>query len=212
MYYSTVIFFVFSLHLWNTEVTVNTYSIPISISFLQILLAVMEHPAPNLAHWLCGFCVDNCKAISRSNLQVIIQFFEHYWLFFYYQYWVFMKIIEFSYTLYHKLTLDDHWNPGITKFSFRPSTGRDSVYLRVRTQESNPVMWMFNSNQPTTFHDHLPLPLVSKCLTRCGALHWSLSVLQTSLIQLVYSTNDASKCNLYYPTKSLSRFRQTPTH
>ncbi|XP_018645529.1 LOW QUALITY PROTEIN: hypothetical protein Smp_163040 [Schistosoma mansoni] len=30
---------------------------------------VMEHPAPNLAHWLCGFCVDNCKAISRSNLQ-----------------------------------------------------------------------------------------------------------------------------------------------
>lgn len=108
MYYSTVIFFVFSLHLWNTEVTVNTYSIPISISFLQILLAVMEHPAPNLAHWLCGFCVDNCKAISRSNLQVIIQFFEHYWLFFYYQYWVFMKIIEFSYTLYHKLTLDDH--------------------------------------------------------------------------------------------------------
>ncbi|CAH8493360.1 unnamed protein product [Schistosoma haematobium] len=54
---------------WFYQVTVNTYSIPISISFLQILLAVMEHPAPNLAHWLCGFCVDNCKAISRSNLQ-----------------------------------------------------------------------------------------------------------------------------------------------
>ncbi|CAH8493175.1 unnamed protein product [Schistosoma rodhaini] len=54
---------------WFYQVTVNTYSIPMSISFLQILLAVMEHPAPNLAHWLCGFCVDNCKAISRSNLQ-----------------------------------------------------------------------------------------------------------------------------------------------
>ncbi|KAH8849173.1 Nuclear pore complex protein Nup205 [Schistosoma japonicum] len=54
---------------WIYQITANTSSIPISISFLQILLAVMDQPAPNLAHWLCGFRIDSCKAISRSNLQ-----------------------------------------------------------------------------------------------------------------------------------------------
>ncbi|CAH8468150.1 unnamed protein product [Schistosoma turkestanicum] len=54
---------------WLYQITANTQSIPISISFLQILLAVMEHPTPNLVHWLCGFRIDNCKAVSQSNLQ-----------------------------------------------------------------------------------------------------------------------------------------------
>ncbi|KAK4473719.1 hypothetical protein MN116_002615 [Schistosoma mekongi] len=54
---------------WIYQITANTSSIPISISFLQILLAVMDQPAPNLAHWLCGFRIDSCKTISRSNLQ-----------------------------------------------------------------------------------------------------------------------------------------------
>nr|CAH8823218.1 unnamed protein product [Trichobilharzia regenti] len=54
---------------WFYQITSNSSSVPISISFHQILLAVMDHPAPNLVHWLCGFRFDSCKAISRSNLQ-----------------------------------------------------------------------------------------------------------------------------------------------
>ncbi|CAH8459245.1 unnamed protein product [Heterobilharzia americana] len=54
---------------WFYQVTTDSNTVPISVSFLQILLAVMDHPTPNLAHWLCGFRFDSCKAISRSNLQ-----------------------------------------------------------------------------------------------------------------------------------------------
>ncbi|VDP78336.1 unnamed protein product [Echinostoma caproni] len=44
---------------------------PVSLctGLLHVLLAALDHPSPNLAHWLLGFRLESAQAVARTTLQ-----------------------------------------------------------------------------------------------------------------------------------------------